>query len=137
MNKWKYAFIFVLPLVFTGCTAENTNLITEKKQLEQDIETLKKEKQLIENMIVEEKIEKDIESYIVTFQLKQTHVSLNLATHAKDALNKAEFDVVVSEDYYNSVSIGDIINNDFRVGSAVLKGSFGKWEVSVIDKKVK
>lgn len=136
MKKWKYAFILALPLAFTACVDESEVLIAEREQLQKDIEVLNQEKQELENIIVQEKKEKGLESYVVTFQLKQTHFTLDLTTHAKDALNKAEFDVIVSEDYYNSVSVGDVISDDFRVGSAVLKGSFGKWKVSVIDKRV-
>lgn len=61
---------------------------------------------------------------------------MNIKTHLKDAMNKLEMEVLVSEEYYNSVDIGTIINDDFRVGSFLMKGSIGSWNIEVVDKRV-
>lgn len=73
--------------------------------------------------------------YFVTFELKQIHFTLSFKQHLKDAMNTAEFEVMVDKEYYDSVQIGDKISNDFRVGSFIMYGSIGNWDITVIDKR--
>ena len=78
----------------------------------------------------------DNTKYILKLKLKQSHITLDLGTHAKDAMNSIEFELPVDKDFYNSVKIGDQIIDRFRVGSAVLYGSFGSWKMTVIGKRI-
>jgi hypothetical protein len=43
----------------------------------------------------------------------------------------------VDKEYYDSVEVGDTIADDFRVGSAIFKGSFGSWNISVENKEIR
>lgn len=51
-------------------------------------------------------------------------------------MNAITMDVPVDKEYYDSLTIGQNIKDDFRMGSLVMKGSLGSWKVSVKDKRV-
>ena len=51
-------------------------------------------------------------------------------------MNTTEFEVMVDKRYYDSVEVGQSINNDFRIGSLLMKGSVGSWDIKVADKTV-
>jgi hypothetical protein len=74
--------------------------------------------------------------YIITFKLEQSHFTLDIDVHIKDRLNAITFDMPVDEDYYNKLKEGDEVVEDFRMGSLIMHGSFGHWEMSVEDKKI-
>lgn len=74
--------------------------------------------------------------YILTLELSQSHFTLDISEHVKDAMNAIEFDIPVDKDFYNNVKIGDEILDDFRMGSFIMNGSFGDWEMEVKQKKV-
>lgn len=75
--------------------------------------------------------------YVLGIRLEQSHFTLDLAEHAKDAMNAIEFEIPVDKDYYNSVSVGEEIVDDFRVGSFIFSGSLGDWEMTVEHKRVR
>lgn len=75
--------------------------------------------------------------YILKLHLKQTHFSLSLTKHIKDAMNAIDFEMPVDKDFYNSVSVGTDIVNNFRVGSCILYGSFGDWKMTVKNKEIR
>ena len=79
----------------------------------------------------------DYNYYIVELEVKQSHFTLDLSEHAKDAMNKLTLEIPVDKDYYDSVYIGQEISNNFRMGSLLMKGSFGKWKVTVKNKYIK
>lgn len=79
----------------------------------------------------------DANYYIVEFEIKQSHFSLDISEHLKDNMNKLTFEVPVDKDYYNKVYVGQEITNSFRVGSFVMKGSIGKWKIIVRNKYTK
>lgn len=72
--------------------------------------------------------------YIVKFEIKQVHYSLNLKDHAKDAMNKFTLEIPVDKEYYDNVRVGQEVSNGFRMGSLILYGSAGKWKVVVKNK---
>ena len=74
--------------------------------------------------------------YIVKLRLKQSHISLDPFEHMKDGMNAIEFEIPVDREYYTKLEIGDEIVNDFRTGSLLLYGSFGNWDMRVIDKRM-
>lgn len=76
------------------------------------------------------------EKYVIEFELKQSHITLDLSKHLKDAMNKITFQIPVDKEFFDSVSIGDKVVDNFRVGSAILYGSFGSWKMTVKNKTV-
>lgn len=72
--------------------------------------------------------------YIVKFEIKQVHYSLNLKDHAKDAMNKFTLEIPVDKEYYDNVRVGQEVSNGFRMGSLMFYGSAGKWKVVVKNK---
>lgn len=75
--------------------------------------------------------------YIVELEISQLHYTLSLSEHVKDAMNKFTIEIPVDKDFYNSVSIGETLDSEFRVGSMLLRGSYGKWKVRVVNKYTK
>lgn len=141
MNKKLISILLICIIFLTSCgngnlKAERKNLETEISELEEDIRTLQSEKNSIEKLIQDLREENDIPNYIVAFEIGQQHVTLDIGDLLKDAINKTELEVMVSKEYYDAVEIGTVVNNDFRVGSLALKGSFGSWIIEVIDKRI-
>ena len=141
MNKKLISILLICLIFLTSCgngnlKAERENLETEISELEEDIRTLQSEKNSIEKLIQDLREENDIPNYIVTFEIGQQHVTLYLGDLLKDEINKTELEVLVSKEYYDAVEIGTVVNDDFRVGSLALKGSFGSWIIEVIDKRI-
>ena len=78
-----------------------------------------------------------IPKYVLKLHLKQSHFSLSIKKHIKDAMNALDFEMPVDKEFYNSVSIGTQIVDNFRVGSLILYGSIGDWEMSVKGKEIR
>ena len=74
--------------------------------------------------------------YILTLSVSQSHFTLDLGEHLKDAANTLKFEIPVDKDYYNSCYVGQEIADNFRIGSLLFKSSVGKWRVKVVNKKV-
>jgi hypothetical protein len=72
---------------------------------------------------------------VVTLELSQTHYTLDIWEHLKDAANAVEFDIPVDCDYYNTLRVGEELEDSFRMGSLLIRGSFGDWNVEVVKKK--
>ena len=72
--------------------------------------------------------------YIMKINIAQSHFTLDIGQHLKDAMNDIDIYIEVSEDYYNKYNVGDVISDEFRVGSLIFKGSFGNWEIKVAEK---
>ena len=52
------------------------------------------------------------------------------------SISKTELEIMVSKEYYDAIDVGTVVNDEFRVGSLALKGSFGYWNIKVIDKRI-
>lgn len=74
--------------------------------------------------------------YVVTFELYQTNYTLSISTHLRNHTNKVEFQIPVDKSYYDSIQVGQNVMDNFRVGSAFFKGSFGSWKMKVKNKNV-
>lgn len=141
--KLKIAIVSMAILVaICGCQ-NNSELKYQKEtlqrdvaQLQEEVTSLEEERDYLQEYLTETREENDIKRYVVTFQIKQTHFTLDIGTHLKDSMNKLKLDVLVSKEYYDSVDVGTVINDDFRVGSFLMKGSIGSWKVEVVDKRV-
>ena len=129
--------------VLGGCTPKedklNSDIIkleTRVVDLKSEIENLKTEKDALTNEITDVKIENGTAKYIVTFNIKQSHFTLDISQHLKDSMNDISIQIPVDKEYYDSVEVGDVVADDFRVGSLIFKGSFGNWDVMIEDKVI-
>jgi len=108
--------------------SQTENAISTKMMLIKDLDIKIKEMKIYETGRVP--------NYILTLKLKQSHFSLSLETHAKDALNAITFQLPVSKQFYESVKIGTNIVDKFRFGSFILCGTFGDWRMTVEGKQI-
>lgn len=116
---------------------EAQNLKSEISSLNAEIYRLKSEKSALQTEIIDTKIEKGTAKYIITFNIRQTHFTLDLSQHMKDAMNDISIQIPVDKEYYDNVNVGDVIDDSFRMGSLVFAGSFGNWKVTVENKEIK
>lgn len=123
-------------VVFAGCSPSEDELRDEVAQLEAEIDALEEEKLALEEKVTELKVDAGEAKYIVTFKIKQSHFTLDISEHIKDAMNDITIQVPVDKEFYESVEIGDEIDDSFRFGSLIMKGSFGSWKVTVDDKEI-
>jgi hypothetical protein len=78
-----------------------------------------------------------VPKYVLTLELSQSHFTLDLGTHLKDSMNTCEFEIPVDKELYEKLNVGDSLVDEFRVGSLIMNGSFGDWNVEVINKEIK
>lgn len=137
----------IVALLFTGIMS--VSLLTgcgekaEVEYLQQQIVELSAEKAQLESSVAElremetaEKIRTGTETYVVKINIKQTHFTLDLDQHLKDAMNDVDITVPVSKEFYDSVSVGTVLDDSFRMGSFIWKGSIGNWKITVSDKYI-
>ncbi len=74
--------------------------------------------------------------YILEVNLRQVSYSLSIRKQFRDAVNSTDFELPVDQDFYSSLNIGDDIQDNFRVGSLIFKGSFGSWRIKVNGKRI-
>ena len=143
----KVIIMFVLTVTIcislAGCMSEeemlNDNIAaleTRVSDLKTEISNLETERDTIANEITDIKIENGTAKYVITFNIKQSHFTLDLSQHLKDEMNDISIQIPVDKEYYDSVEIGDTIADDFRVGSLIMQGSFGNWDITVEDKTI-
>lgn len=129
----------------------------QRDELRSEVNTLKHEQKVLTKSIlnlgeVKGKLSKDVQDlrieksalesnselvYLLTLEIKQSTFTLNLAEHAKNAINAISMQIPVSKTFYDSVSIGQNISEEFKYGSLVLNGDFSKLKVKVINKEIK
>jgi hypothetical protein len=148
----KYLLLFTVAMTLFACESN--------ADVKEDIESLRKERTALQNenaWLRQTKYTKESEiatldehlaeshiyqsgrtpKYVLGIRLEQSHFTLDITEHAKDAMNAIEFEIPVDKDYYNSVSVGEEIVDDFRVGSFIFNGSLGDWEMTVEHKRVR
>lgn len=151
--------VLVLVLFMFSCEQEcdvNSDIITLKNQrkvlteqvslLNSEVESSKSKISQL-NVVIKSKKESLSEIdiyldgkeplYVLSLELSQSHFSLSIKKHIKDAMNAIEFDLPVGRSLYNKVNVGDVIVDDFRVGSFIMSGSFGDWKMKVKKKFIK
>lgn len=130
----------LLVLLMTGCgeeerlRAEIDDLRTESVSLQTDIADLKRDKAALEAQITNIRVEHDLARYIITVHIGQKHTFWDYKNNAKDAINAVEIQIPVDKEYFDSVEIGTVINADLRVGSLIMSGSVGSWDIRITDK---
>lgn len=126
MKRFTLIMVLLISIMLlAGCS--NSDLELERSQLQSEIEEL----QAVRDGL----IQKDDIVYILELQISQSHFTLDFEEHMKDSMNKITIPIQVSEEYYYSIEKGDILNNEFRFGSYIFKGSIGSWKIKVIDKQ--
>lgn len=133
--------IVIMALVtLAGCEEIDTSrqeLYQQCESLRAEVDALSEQKEMLQNEVISIKEETGTAKYVITLCIKQTHFTLDLKEHLKDSINEITIEIPVDKDYYDSVSIGDVINDEFRMGSLILHGSYGNWEITVTGKEIR
>jgi len=74
--------------------------------------------------------------YILKIHLKQRHY-IDIGKMIKDAMNAIDFELPVDKLFYDQVQVGTSIVDNFRVGSFILEGSLGSWDMTIKDKEIR
>lgn len=116
--------------------AQRDGLNTEVKQLQNKKEVLLESiSNLSEQYDSFKFIEEDRQPlYILKLKVYQTRFSLDLGKHLKDKMNALEIELPVSKSYYDKLRVNDLISEEFRIGSLLMSGTFGNWNIKVVDK---
>ena len=137
MKKYIIALIVIIAVTLSGCSETETVTNEDIAKLESEIAQLEAERDRLNEEILNTKIDNGLAKYVITFNIKQSHFSLDLGEHLKDATNDISIEIPVDKEYYDSVEVGDVIDDSFRMGSFIWKGSFGNWKVTVESKDVR
>lgn len=68
--------------------------------------------------------------------MAQSHPFWDIGSNIKDNMNDVDIDIPVSKEFYDSVNVGTVLDDSFRMGSFIMSGSYGSWDITVSDKKV-
>ena len=138
--------LLVFSLVFSSCETKQSisDEITKLKEergllmetttnLSNEIKFEQVELKRLTEIVKELKVYADGKTpkYILKLDLRQSHISLSITRHIKDAANAIQFELPVDKDFYDSVQIDTKIVDEFRTGSMLLSSSFGDWEMTV------
>ena len=137
MKKYIIALIVMIAVTLSGCSKTETVTNEDVAKLESEIAQLEAERDRLNEEILNTKIDNGLAKYVITFNIKQSHFSLDLGEHLKDAMNDISIEIPVDKEYYDSVEVGDVIDDSFRMGSFIWKGSFGNWKVTVESKDIR
>lgn len=137
MKKYIIALIVIITVTLSGCSKTETVTNEDVVKLEDEIAQLETERDQLNEEILNTKIDNGLAKYVITFNIKQTHFTLDIGEHLKDAMNDISIEIPVDKEYYDSIEIGDTIDDSFRVGSFIWKGSFGNWKVTVESKEIR
>lgn len=124
----KYPILICILSVFLISCGRNSEVENLKKENAALYEQLKK---------IQNGSNAEAPKYILKLHLKQSHLSLSIKKHIKDAINSVDFEIPVDKEFFDSVKKGTSIVDDFRFGSLVLNGSFGDWELTVKEKIIR
>lgn len=126
-------FLSTALVAMAGCKSTTEQ---ERDNLKEEITQLKAEKAEISDDIKQLKDSSGVERYMVTIEIKQSHFSFDISEHMKDKANAVEITIPVDKAFYNKVDEGTVIDDSFRAGSFWMKGSFGSWDIKVVDKEI-
>ena len=137
MKKHAIILIAMIAITLSGCSKTETVTNEDVAKMESEIAQLEAERDRLNEEILNTKIDNGLAKYVITFNIKQTHFTLDIGEHLKDAMNDISIEIPVDKEYYDSVEVGDTIDDSFRVGSFIWKGSFGNWKVTVESKNIR
>lgn len=139
--KKRIATLFCIGFLAFGLTGCGEKM--EKSYLEEQIVKLSAEKAELENSVAAlkemetaEKERTGTATYVVVLNISQKHFTLDWEEHLKDSMNDLDVPIPVSKEFYDTVQNGDIVDDSFRMGSFVFKGSIGSWKIKVKDKYI-
>ena len=136
MKKYVIVLIATIAIILSGCSKTGTVTNEDIAKLESEIAQLEAERDRLNEEILNTKIDNGLAKYVITFNIKQSHFTLDLGEHLKDTMNDISIEIPVDKEYYDSVEVGDVIDDSFRMGSFIWKGSFGNWKVTVESKGI-
>lgn len=139
MKKSIVIAIMILLLTLTACSKDEMEvqaLQVEKSQLQNEINTLKQDLDYYKTNLADFKNQNNIEIYAVKLSIKQSHFTLDFGQHIKDSMNEVIIDIPVSKQFYDKVNKGDVLDNSFRMGSFLMNGSIGSWNITITDKYI-
>lgn len=128
MKKYAIVLIAMIAITLSGCSKTETVTNEDVAKLESEIAQLEAERDRLNEEILDTKIDNNLAKYVIAFNIKQTHFTLDIGEHLKDAMNDISIEIPVD---------GDTIDDSFRVGSFIWKGSFGNWKVTVESKDIR
>ena len=137
MKKYAIVLIAMIAITLSGCSKTETVTNEDVAKLESEIAQLEAERDRLNEEILDTKIDNNLAKYVIAFNIKQTHFTLDIGEHLKDAMNDISIEIPVDKEYYDSVEVGDTIDDSFRVGSFIWKGSFGNWKVTIESKDIR
>ena len=137
MKKYIVVLIAMMAITLSGCSKTETVTNEGVAKLESEIAQLEAERDQLNEEILNTKIDNGLAKYVITFNIKQTHFTLDIGEHLKDSMNDISIEIPVDKEYYDSVEVGDVIDDSFRMGSFIWKGSFGNWKVTVESKDIR
>ena len=137
MKKYIIALIVIIAVTLSGCSKTETVTNEDVAKLEFEIAQLEAERDRLNEEILNTKIDNGLAKYVIAFNIKQTHFTLDLGEHLKDTMNDISIEIPVDKEYYDRVEVGDVIDDSFRMGSFIWKGSFGNWKVTVESKDIR
>ena len=137
MKKYAIVLIAMIAITLSGCSKTETVTNEDVAKLEAEIAQLEDERDRLNEEILNTKIDNNLAKYVIAFNIKQTHFTLDIGEHLKDTMNDISIEIPVDKEYYDSVEVGDTIDDSFRVGSFIWKGSFGNWKVTVESKDIR
>ena len=136
MKRGIIVLIAMIAITLSGCSKTETVTNEDVAKLKSEIAQLEAERDQLNEEILDTKIDNNLAKYVIAFNIKQTHFTLDIGEHLKDAMNDISIEIPVDKEYYDSVEVGDTIDDSFRVGSFIWKGSFGNWKVTVESKDI-
>lgn len=132
----KIIAICILAMCFlTGCGTTETEE-RYREELRTEITALEAELSELQAQVIEEKEEKGTAKYVVTLRISQSHFTLDISEHIKDSMNEISLQIPVDKEFYDSLEVGDVLEDEFRIGSLLMKGSLGSWKIVVEDKTI-
>ena len=147
----KYLKLVLVVLLFAACDTEESLksdiaiLKTQRAAYKEDVKLLVKEKESKEKEIqsLNQTLRElgiymggDSPKYLVKIKCKQSRLSLDFNKHFKDSLNSFDFELPVSKEFYQHISVGDNIADNFRAGSFLVNGTFSNWNMTIINKRI-
>lgn len=113
----------------------NTQLIGSVKLLGNAVETLRHIQHDLNTEYITNTIYLyDTNKYILTLKLKESSFTLNIGKHIKNSMNAITFELPVDKRFYDEVSVGNEIIDEFKTASFWLKGNIGSYHM-IVEKK--
>lgn len=151
--KKQIIFLSIVTSLLFGCQESKEDLQGDiaklngkKTSISSEVQSLEASKDNIQAQILElqSKLKElkiydsgKIPQYILKIHLSQSHLSLSISQHMKDAANAVDFELPVAKEFYDSVKEGDKIVDNFRAGSFMLYGSIGSWDMKITKKEIR